>query len=148
MGRTLDRYRHASLTTSGCAAHGIYGMSGPSQASPICGGYRELAVVGGPVAEYALVASADLQQAKALKYSHRALVGIKGLSPDLLQAKLVEAMVKARGRSPAPQPLAPTVPLADDKADLAPVRLVSVEIDVANQDTPVDHPEPDQVRRP
>jgi hypothetical protein len=121
----------------------ISGMSVRSLVSPFRGGYRELAVVGGLVAEYTLVASTDLQQAEALEYSHRALVGIKGLSPDLLQAELGKAMVKTCRRGPAPQPPAPAASLTDDEADLASVGLVSVEIDVANQDTSVDHGEPD-----
>jgi|SRR5665811_292049 len=88
-------------------------MSVRSTASPIPGCDREPAVVGGLVEEHAIVASAGFHQAEALKDADRALVGIQGLSPDLLQAELVEAIVKACSPRPAPEPPAPSAPLAD-----------------------------------
>ena len=115
-------------------------MSVRSTSGPIPGCDREPAVVGGLVEEHAIVASAGFHQTEALKDADRALVGIQGLSPDLLQAELVEAIVKTCSPRPSPEPPAPAATLADGEPELASVGFFSVEVDVADEEAFVDRP--------
>ncbi len=116
------------------------GISLCSTASPILGGDHEPAVVGRLVEEHSAVASAGFYQAEALKDVDRPLMGVHCLSPDLLQAELVEAIVKACSPGQTPEPLTPAGSLANDKPQLASVGIVSVEIDVADEEPFVDRP--------
>ena len=81
-----------------------------------------------------------------MKDANRAPVGIQGLSPDLLQAEPVEAIVKTCSPGHAPKAPIPAVSVADGEPDRASVGLVSVKIDVADEVAFVNRPEPDQFR--
>jgi hypothetical protein len=108
--------------------------------SPLLRCDGEATVVGGLIKEHTFVPSACFHHAKTLKDADRAVVGIERLSPNLLQAELVKAIVKGGGRRQLPEPSAPAASLADHESKLTPVGLVSMEIDVADQKAFVDHP--------
>jgi hypothetical protein len=111
-----------------------------SVGSPLLCCDGEATVVGGLIKEHTFVPSACFHHAKTLKDADRAVVGIERLSPNLLQAELVEAIVKGSGRRRLPEPPTPAASLSDHESKLTSVRLISMEVDVADQKAFVDHP--------
>jgi len=94
-----------------------------------------------------VTSKARFHHAEPLKDADRALISFQRLGPHVPETEVVEGVVQSCRGGQVPDSQSPPSALANHKAELTSVRLISVKVDVAHQVAVEDRPQPDQITR-